>query len=168
MAALFDSDSPVPGVTEPPLRSEAAILAVPSTTDGGNMSPADFVVEAGWGRVGAGDAVMPGTGKVVEREYSREERAAMGQAVSVLGESTFDVYLSGRAFWSNVPGAVWGYKLGGYQVLKKWLSYREQAVLGRPMQPAEIQHFCETVRRISAILMMTRSNDSVIAWSDGE
>ena len=26
------------------------------------------------------------------------------------------------AYWRNVPAAVWGYKLGGFQVLKKWLS----------------------------------------------
>ena len=41
----------------------------------------------------------------------------------------------GSTRWSNVPSNVWGYKLGGYQVLKKWLSYRESKVLenrGRP------------------------------------
>ena len=168
LAALLDPDSPVPGVTEPPWRSEAAILAVPSTANGHNMAPADFAVKAGWGRLGVGDAVMPGPGEVVEREYSRNERAAMGETLSVLGESTFDVYLNGIAYWRNVPSAVWSYRLGGYQVLKKWLSYREQAVLGRPMQPEEIQHFCETVRRIGAILMMTRSNDSSGSWSGGE
>ena len=27
-----------------------------------------------------------------------------------------------------MPAAVWQYKLGGYQVLKKWLSYRERGV----------------------------------------
>ena len=168
LAALFDIDSPVPGVTSPPLRSEVAILAVPSTVDGRNMSPVDFAVEAGWGRVGAGDAVMPGTGKVVEREYSPEEHAAMGGAVEVLGESTFDVYLSGSAFWSNVPGAVWGYKLGGYQVLKKWLSYREQAVLGRSLRLEEIQRFCELVRRIAAVLTLTRSEVAEVTGSGGE
>ena len=92
----------------------------------------------------------------------------MGEAVSVLGDSTFDVYLNSRAFWSNVPEAVWGYKLGGYKVLKKWLSYREQSVLGRAMQPEEIQHFCETVRRIGAILVLTQSSDSPVAWSGAE
>jgi hypothetical protein len=28
-----------------------------------------------------------------------------------------------------VPEPVWNYTLGGYQVLKKWLSYRESALL---------------------------------------
>ena len=30
------------------------------------------------------------------------------------------------AYWRNGPPKVWTYKLSGYQVLKKWLSYREQ------------------------------------------
>jgi hypothetical protein len=31
-----------------------------------------------------------------------------------------------------VPSRVWAYTLGGYQVIKKWLSYREHDVLGAP------------------------------------
>ena len=53
-----------------------------------------------------------------------------------------------------MPAAVWCYKLGGYQVLKKWLSYREQSILARPLTPAEVQHFTDTVRRIAAILAL--------------
>ena len=55
-----------------------------------------------------------------------------------------------------VPAAVWNYKLGGYQVLKKWLSYREQAILKRPLKPEEVQHFMHTARRIAGILMLTK------------
>jgi hypothetical protein len=29
-----------------------------------------------------------------------------------------------------VPANVWRYTIGGYQVVKKWLSYRERALLG--------------------------------------
>ena len=65
--------------------------------------------------------------------WTPEERARMGDGVPRLGEKTCDVYLNDRAFWCNVPAAVWSYKLGGYQVLKKWLSYRERAILGRPL-----------------------------------
>ena len=74
---------------------------------------------------------------------------------SPLGESTFDIYLNDRAYWRNIPAAVWNYKLGGYQVLKKWLSYREEKVLGRRMLPEEVQHFMNTARRIAAILLAT-------------
>ena len=50
-----------------------------------------------------------------------------------MGDTTADVYLNGDAFWRNVPAAVWTYRLGGYQVLKKWLSYRERSLLGRAL-----------------------------------
>ena len=157
LAALLDSDTPVDGVTTGALRPEAAKVAVPSTTDGGNMAGGDFALTAGWGHFGQGEAVMPGQGRVDERLYTSEERSALGDAVSALGETTFDVHLNGRAYWRNVPAAVWGYKLGGYQVLKKWLSYREQSVLGRALKPEEVQHFTDTARRIGGILGMVQA-----------
>ena len=147
LAALLDSDTPVPGVTSGALRPEVAVIAVPSTTDGG-----DFDVTAGWGNFGPRHAVMPGQGRVVERSYTSEEHEAMGDAVSMLGDKTFDIYLNDRAYWRNVPANVWGYKLGGYQVLKKWLSYRDRKVLRRGLRPEEVQHFVDTARRIAAIL----------------
>ena len=152
LAALLDSDTPVPGVTQGPLRPESAAIAVPATTDGRNMAGGDFALTAGWGHVGAGGAVMPGQGRIVERSYTPEERAALGDALPALGETTFDVHLNDRAFWRNVPAAVWRYKLGGYQVLKKWLSYRELSILDRPLSPKETQHFADAARRIGAIL----------------
>ena len=152
LAALLDSDTPVPGVTTGALRPEIAAVAVPSTTDGDNMTGDDFALTAGWGHFGQGEAVMPGQGRVVERLYIASERAALGEAVRTLGETTFDIYLNDRSYWRNVPAVVWQYKLGGYQVLKKWLSYREQKVLGRPMTAEEVQHFTDTARRIAAIL----------------
>ena len=152
LAALLDSDTPVPGVTEGVPRPEIAAVAMPSIVDGGNMAGDDFALTAGWGHFGQGEAVMPGLGRIVERPYTTDEREALGGAVSTLGDTTFDIYLNNRAYWRNVPAAVWSYKLGGYQVLKKWLSYREQKVLGRALLPEEVQHFTDTARRIAAIL----------------
>ena len=56
-----------------------------------------------------------------------------------------------------MPAAVWHYKLGGYQVLKKWLSYRDRDILGRPLSVEEVQHFTDTARRIAAILAAGRA-----------
>ena len=151
LAALLDSDTPVAGVTTGTLRSELAAIAVPTTTDGGNMAGDDFAVSAGWGHFGTGDAVMPGQGRIVERDYTDDEGTALTDAIPTLGDTAFDVYLNERAYWRNVPAAVWNYQLGGYQVLKKWLSYRESKVLGRLLLPEEIQHFTDTARRIAAI-----------------
>ena len=156
LAALLDCDTPVAGVTTGTLRPELAVIAVPSTTDGDNMDGDDFAVTAGWGHYGSGDAVMPGQGRVVERGYTGDERAALGDAIAGLGDATYDVYLNERAYWRNVPAGVWHYHLGGYQVLKKWLSYRERRVLGRALTLDEAQAFAETARRIGAILGVAR------------
>ena len=155
LAQLLDPDTPVPGITEGALRPEAAAIAVPATTDGRNMAGDDFALTAGWGHFGSGDAVMPGQGRIVQRAYTPEERAALAGATPILGETTYDIYLNARAYWRNVPAGVWTYKLGGYQVLKKWLSYRERAILRRPLKPDEVQHFAETARRIAGILLET-------------
>ena len=152
LARLLDPDAPAPGVTQGTLRPEIAALAVPATTDGRNMTGDDFALTAGWGHYGTGDAVMPGQGRIVEREYTEDERAALGEAIPALGEKTLDVYLNDHAYWRNVPAAIWDYKLGGYQVLKKWLSYRESDVLGRVLTPEEVLYFAEMTRRVGGIL----------------
>jgi hypothetical protein len=133
-----------------------ATIGVPATADGTNMAGDDFAVTAGWGHFGTGDAVMPGQGRAVERPYTPGEQAGLGDSALVLGERTLDVYLNGWAYWRNIPANVWNYKLGGYQVLKKWLSYRETKVLGRNLLPEEVQHFTDTARRIGAMLMVTQ------------
>ena len=151
LARLLDPDMQVPGVTVGALRPAIAAIAVPTTTDGRNMIGEDFAVTAGWGHFGSGDVVMPGQGRMVERAYTPDERLEMGDALPALGETTVDIYLNARTCWRNVPVTVWTYKLGGYQILKKWLSYRERTILGRPLTPEEIQYFTDTARRIWAI-----------------
>lgn len=125
------------------------------------MTANDFAVTAGWGYHEQNQAVMPGLGRAVERDYTTEERAALGDAMQYLGETTLDIHLNANAFWRNVPAAVWNYKLGGYQVLKKWLSYREQAVLGRMLNAHEVQYFSDISRRIAAILIKTSQNAGI-------
>ena len=148
LAALLDPDTPVPGVTTGPLRPDLAAIAVPATTHGRNMAGDEFSLTAGWGHFGAGQAVMPGQGRAIERASTSSEHAA-------LGATTYDIHLNDHTYWRNIPAHVWTYRLGGYQVLKKWLSYRERKVLGRPLRPDEVQHFSETARRIAAILLRT-------------
>ena len=152
LARLLNPDMPVTGVTDGALCRGMATIAVPATTDGRNMNGEDFAVTAGWGHSGSADAVMPGQGRAVERAYTPPDRAALDDTAPMLGPTTFDIYLNGCAFWHNVPSAVWTYKLGGYQVLKKWLSYRERSVLDRALTPHEVQHFTEIARRIAATL----------------
>lgn len=151
LAALLDPHTPVPNVTQSPLRREIASIAIPATIAGHNMASDEFAVTAGWGHYGKDGAVIPSQGRVVERAYTPEEHTDLGDALPALGGTTFDVYLNATAFWRNVPAAVWNYKLGGYQVLKKWLSYREREILGRPLRLEEIEQFIDTARRIAAL-----------------
>ena len=170
LAALLDPETPVPGVTQGPLRPELAAIAVPATVGGRNMAGDDFALTASWGHRGPGDAVMPGQGRPVERPYTPEERTAMADALPALGDTTFDIYLNANALWRNVPATVWRYRLGGYQVLKKWLSYRERPILGRRLKPEEVQHFTDTARRIGAILAAERpsSHEPPSGWRNAQ
>ena len=83
-----------------------------------------------------------------------------------LGETCVDVHLNGEAHWSAVPIHVWNYTLGGYQVLKKWLSYREftaeptSPLLHRALRPEEAAYFAQVVRRIAAILLLGPALDA--------
>lgn len=122
---------------------------------------------------------MPARGRTIEREYSSEEIAALNQSGSgwraQLGDVTRDVYLNEAVFWRNVPERVWEYTLGGYQVIKKWLSYRETELLGRGLTMEEARYVGEMVRRIAAILLLGPALDAsyeavkadVWAWPKG-
>ena len=101
-----------------------------------------------------GDAAETLGDTTLRAQKSDENNA--GDAAKTPDDKTVDVYLNDAAYWRNIPGAVWNYKLGGYQVLKKWLSYREHKVLGRPLTLDEASHFTDTARRIAAILGLTR------------
>lgn len=81
------------------------------------------------------------------------------------GEGFLDIHLNTTTRWKDVPEPVWKYTLGGYQVLKKWLSYREAALLGRPLSSDEAQTFTHHVRRIASILALQQALDSHYADS---
>jgi len=113
---------------------------------------------------------MPGKGKVVERHYTPKEQALLNegatqsgltldQALEQLGETTFDIYLNDVAYWSNIPRNVWNYHVGGYQVIKKWLSYREKEILGRGLKMEEVHEVMNMARRISAITLLQPALD---------
>jgi len=79
---------------------------------------------------------------------------ATKDAVKLLGDETCDVYLNGAAYWRNIPLNVWEYHIGGYQVIKKWLSYREEELLGRALKPDEAREVTNMARRIAAIILL--------------
>ena len=54
---------------------------------------------------------------------------------------------------------VWDYTIGGYQVIKKWLSYREKDLLGRGLSPEEVRYVTEMARRIAALIALQPALD---------
>lgn len=161
IAALLDTETPTPGVTSGKIRPEFRAVAVVWSVGGGNLNPdTEFAVTARWGYSGKNGITMPGKGKIPQRPYSLEERNAMGEATGQLGEDTRDVYLNDVAYWQNIPARVWDYTIGGYQVIKKWLSYREQDLLGRPLKAPEVQEVTNMARRIGAILLLEPELDA--------
>jgi hypothetical protein len=166
LSALLDLDQSVTTITTGKIRTELQTIAVASREGGGSLNPdaGDLDVTVGWGHKG-GEAVMPGKGKAIERDYTPKEREAIAagasafglteeQVVKLLGTRTLDVYLNHLAFWKNIPLRVWEYTIGGYQVIKKWLSYRERSIVERGLTMNEMRTVTDIARRIAAVILM--------------
>lgn len=167
IAELLLPDRQVVGVTSGAIRSELRRIAVITRSGGGSLDPSTGALEvrAGWGHPGRDGITMPGRGRLQLRAYSTAERESLNEGargigmggrdpLDLLGRSTYDIYLNEVAFWQNIPVSVWNYTIGGYQVLKKWLSYREAAMLGRSLREDEVRTFTAIARRICAILLL--------------
>lgn len=173
VAALLDTETAVAGVTNGAIRAELKVIGVAATADGKplNIAAGDLDVTAGWGHGGKGGITMPGKGRMIPRDYTDAERAAIEQGASELGLTpdvafahlggqTCDVYLNNNAYWRGVPLRVWEYTIGGYQVMKKWLSYRERELLGRALTLEEMREVTNMARRIAAILLLEPQLDA--------
>jgi hypothetical protein len=172
VAALLDTEEPVDGVTrgkpDPRLKPLGTIRRI----GGGTLNPGtgELDVTAGWGHAGRDGVCMPGRGKVEERKTKDAQQEAC------FGAETLDIYLNDTAFWENVPRTVWDYTIGGYQVIKKWLSYREKAMLGRGLTMEEADYVTEMIRRIAALIALGSNLDQnyravtadTWAWPDGQ
>jgi hypothetical protein len=140
-AALLNPHATMVGVDAAPVDPRLRTVAVIERTDGLPLNPGtgDLAVTAAWGIVQA-RAIMPGAGKYDIRERPAVEGAGLaGQDREVLGEQLLDIYLNDHARWRGVPGAAWDYKIGGFQVLRKWLSYRDKRALGRDLTTVRVE-----------------------------
>jgi type ISP restriction-modification system protein/N-6 DNA methylase len=145
VAALLDPETDVPGVTSGKIRPELRGLGELMVAADTRPKTPDLAVVARWGYFGQGGVVMPGPGDV---------------RGGTQGDEFVDVQLNASTRWKDVPTAVWDYALGGYQVLKKWLSYREAALLGRPLRSEEALDFTHNARRIAALLDLSPALDA--------
>jgi hypothetical protein len=114
---------------------------------------------------------MPGPGRITRREtYAQDELQVLAEAAAQLQEdldalvarlgNPIDVHLNEVAFLSTVPAAVWEYTIGGYQVLKKWLSYRDYEVTGRQLTVAEAREAVGIVRRLTGLVLLQPALDA--------
>lgn len=180
---LLETEKPVPGVTAGKIRKELSTIGRITGPQGLSLA-----VTADWGRLqGEDQVVMPGNGSVKRRDFTDAEKQAIEESAAELGSSlddilniwggqAVDVYLNGETFWSGVPASVWDFTIGGYLVLKKWLSYREHDVLGRDITKDEAREFTQMARRLAALLLLDASLDAnylavkgaVYAWPSFE
>ena len=168
---LMNSEVPVIGVTAGSLLKGLSEIAVPR---------GKTYELKGWGyrqtsRTG-GNIVMPATGDARPREWSADEKLAIiacGTRQGLDEDAVFE--MNGDAFWQGVPAAVWNYELGGYIVLRKWLSYRDDGVLNRPLTGTEVLHFSGVVRRLTELMMLGPALDLIhdecrsvaVEWKEG-
>jgi hypothetical protein len=130
-----------------------------------------LLLTAGWGHAGKEGVTMPGRGKLVNRERTAKELselitglAALGipqdEGLKRMGNTVVDVYLNDLCAWTNVPEMVWELYIGGYQVMKKWLSYREYSFLKRPLTLAEAEEVQAMARRLTALCLLQPQLDA--------
>ena len=136
-----------------------------------NPDAGDLGLTAGWGHAGQGVVTMPGRGKMEETlNAQRSTLNSQGKKTDAEGnlkvesstlkvERSLDGFLNASPLCRKVPEAVWDYTLGGYQVVKKWLSYREKDLLGRSLTREEVRHVTDTCRRIAALIGMQAELD---------
>ncbi|MCL4367929.1 MAG: hypothetical protein M1337_01960, partial [Actinobacteria bacterium] len=96
----------------------------------------------------------------VPGEGGRTLGRTFDEVLELLGENTLDVYLNGSVYWKNVPARVCYCTIGSYHVVKKWLSYRESTLPGRPLRKEEVREVTDIARRIAATLLMEPDLDA--------
>ncbi len=68
------------------------------------------------------------------------------------------VYVNSTQHFDGVPAEAWGFRIGGYPVLEKWLKERR----GRTLSSDEVQHFHAVVSVLSKTCGIMREIDQVI------
>ncbi len=139
LAALLDPDTPIAGITEGEPRPALRAIAVPTTAP----ARARLAPLRGLGQPHQQGIAMPGRGRIETRGYtpddvvtgSRDRRCRTMIVAAISGPR------SGRA----------GSRIGGYQVIKKWLSYRDHVIIDRALTAEEVAHIQHTARRLAVL-----------------
>jgi hypothetical protein len=131
----------------------ARALGTLKRVDGEQVRPSDLKITVTY-RGG-------GKGRWKQRPFMADELPAL-EFQDAWGERTGDLFLNDNAYFANVPELVWGYQLGGYPVLKKWLGYRQADRRdGKPLTDDERRWFRQTIQRVAALLALAPSLDAL-------
>lgn len=162
VAAILDTRADVPRIAMGTVAGRFEVL--------GPIFETDLRVSAGWGSIDLKGRISPDHGKTETRGWTEAEKvelksefAAAGitesRGFDLLGRAV-DVYLNETTYWRGVPEAAWEYAIGGYQVIKTWLSYRDDMILGRALTKDEAREVTGMVRRLMALILMTDELDA--------
>lgn len=143
VAALLQPSVNVAGVTHGTLEAGLSGVAIPTMADGTVIS----------------------AGHALEVTISYGSR---GKYIPKGDGSSGDLWWSDVGYWKDVPRAAWEFTIGGYPVLKKWLSYRHVKDLGRPLTLDELEFVTEIVRRILGLLEMRAVLDNNYAFTTAQ
>ena len=67
------------------------------------------------------------------------------------------VYINGDQYFEGIASQVWGYQIGGYQVLDKWLKDRK----GRRLSLEDIRHYCHIVTALAKTIEVQNEVDAL-------
>jgi predicted helicase len=69
------------------------------------------------------------------------------------------VYINPEKWFTGIPSEVWEYRIGGYQVVEKWLKDRK----GRTLSSEEVAHYTRVVTAITETISIQRFLDDLFA-----
>lgn len=156
----------------------AKIAVVHCGTDA--VQPAQLTEEqrelrGNWGIASNDKTVREGKGSAHAATAGKELMKAfldLAEAMSVpadecmvrLGTDCVDIQANEAVWWRGIPSAAWTYMIGGRRVLRKWLSYREYAVVNRTMTVAEMNTFADIARRLVVLELLGIQLDQL--WAE--
>lgn len=68
------------------------------------------------------------------------------------------VWINKTQYFENIPAEIWGFQIGGYQVMQKWLKDRK----GRTLTYDDINHYCSIAAVLKETARLMPEVDSVI------
>jgi hypothetical protein len=70
------------------------------------------------------------------------------------------VYINPKKYFANIPKQIWEFKIGGYQVLEKWLKDRKKS--DRALSDEDIIHYQKIVIALQQTLTIMTEIDQLI------